>query len=141
MSEKNNQFPEWSKPILNHLFEKPYRYRLLIDDSFVIKAVKHDPTDGYAFGLGFLFSEFLFSEGLCPEEMESNLRIYKIVETVAQAESLDLIGRKKPLSATRYRRDLPLKTLAIGYLGKQPSLQEIDKVFSAYDTIEARIKE
>lgn len=137
MSEKNKQFPEWSKPIINHLFEKPYRYGELIENSFVIKAVEHSPTEGYAFGLGFLFSG-----GLCPEQMESDLRRYRIIVEVAQAESLDLIGRKKPLpSVTRYRRDLPLKTLAIGYLGKQPSLQEIDKVFSVYDTIEAKLKE
>ena len=135
MAEKTEQPPKWLEQIINHLEEKPYKYRNLIKRSFALAPIGLNAVEGYCFGL-----DFLFSEGLCPEQMESDLQRYRIIEDVAQSESLDLIGKEGSAKAVLYRKDLPLNTLAIGYFGKQPGLQEVDKVFSAYDNIQVKLK-
>ena len=75
MTEKTKQVPEWIKEIWNHLSEKPYKYKNLIENSFGITALEEleDSTkEGYGFGLGFLF----YGELLCAEQLEFDLRIY-----------------------------------------------------------------
>ena len=136
MEPQKEQIPEWVAKIFDYLFEKPYKYRELIDGSFAIKATEDDPKDGFGFRVGFLFCE-----DVSPVQMNSNLKRYSVVKDVAQAQSLDLIGLGTPKNAVPYREQFPLTSLAIGYIERQPNLEDIDRVFTAYDTIEARLKE
>lgn len=136
MVEKTEQTPEWIDKILNYVIEKPYKYHDLIEGSFGVRSLGKDSVEGFGFKLGFLFSE-----AICPKQMDSNLAIYRIVKDTAQSETLDLIGLETEGRAVAYQDNFPLKTLAMGYLGRRPTSEDIDRVFSVYDTIKARLKE
>lgn len=138
MINQKEQFQEGEEKICNYIWEKPYKYKPLIEGSFGIVTPSEEGRILKGFGVNI---GFLFSEAVCPEQMSSNLKRFKIVKDVAQAESLDLIGLETPTRAVRYREQLPLNSLAIGYVERLPTFQEIDKIFTAYDTIEAKLKE
>lgn len=139
MTEKSEQTPEWVDKIWDYLREKPYKYGNFIDGSFAFGSPEKN-DEGFLFRIGFLFSD-----AVCPEQMRSNLNIYEIVRDVAKSEFLDLIrletGHEELPTPTLYQENVPLEFLAIGYFGRKPNHEEIDRVFSSYDTIEARLKE
>lgn len=124
------KIPEWVKQISDHLLKKDPKYSKLLDNSFWMQ----NPE---GFGVRV---PFIFSAGDSPKQMNYNLRVYGIIKDVVRIESLDLIGMQTPEVAGQYTEELPLTSLAIGYFGRRPSVPDVDRIFNAYDTIEAKLK-
>jgi len=143
--ERTEVTPEWLDNIYNYIFEKPYRYKDLIEGcmGFIFTTEDTNETiEGVCFNLGFLF----LSDATYHEEIKKNANKYQVVKNISESTSLDLIGMKrvqgdKYFDVTRYQEGFPLKSLAIGYFGRRPTVEEIDRVFSAYDQIETRLDE
>lgn len=140
MPNQNDSIPAWMMEICDHLNKRPdkAKYQLLLDGLFGINGLEKDSAnEGIGFRLGFLFSD----RPVSPNQICLYLSRYGIIKDTARQHSLDLIGLETPKRAVPYREAIPLESLAIGYFRRRPNLNDIDKIFTAYDTIEAKIKE
>ena len=100
--------------------------------------------DGFGIGIQNLLEGSSATKTFSYEVVVSDPDLRKKCE-VTESEALDLIGtitegtEKRVKRVVAYRENLPLDTLAIGYFERRPTIDDIERVFSAYDRIKARL--
>lgn len=135
---------ELDKRLHNYIISKPYKYMLLIENSFQI--IQENGPEFYH-GVGTKLGKRFENEGLVID-VQNSVKDLDVLSQTAEQAGYHIIGIRPDgdtqFIVTNYE-GMPINSLAIGIIDvskkrKKATTQQVDRMFSAYDSLDAALR-